>query len=65
MPYEVPSLAQMRAQAEALGVSPTDDDLERVRAFLEVLFPQFEQLEAIVPPDTVPAALYLPLDAEP
>ena len=63
MPYEVPSLDVMRAQAESLGVSPTDEDLERVRAFLTVVYPQFEELERLVPADTVPAGLYLPLDA--
>ncbi len=62
MPYEVPSLEHMRAQAESLGVSPTDEDLARVRAFLIVLYPQFEELERLVPADTVPAGLYLPLD---
>jgi hypothetical protein len=62
VPYEVPSLDLMRAQAESLGVSPTDEDLERVRAFLTVLYPQFEELEQLVPADTVPAGLYLPLD---
>ncbi|MFN8188178.1 MAG: hypothetical protein U0R69_14005 [Gaiellales bacterium] len=61
MPYEVPSLELLREQAAALGVQPTDDDLERVQAFLTVLFPQFEQLEALVPQETVPAGLYLPL----
>jgi hypothetical protein len=62
MAYEVPSLEQMRAQAAVLGISPTDEDLERVRAFLEVLYPQFEELERLVPEDSVPAGLYLPLE---
>lgn len=62
MPYGVPSLALLREQASAMGVHPTDEDLERVRAFLTVLYPQFERLEQIVPPDTVPAGPYLPLE---
>ena len=62
MPYRVPTVEEMRAQAAVLGVDPTDADLERVRAFLEVLYPQFEELERLVPADAVPAGLYLPLD---
>ena len=46
--------------AAAQGVTPTDDDLERVRAFLDVLLPAFEELEALLSPDTVPAGLFLP-----
>lgn len=62
MSYEVPSLEHLRAQAASLGVHPTDDDLVRVRAFLEVLFPQFDRLEQLIPADTVPAGLYLPFE---
>jgi hypothetical protein len=62
MPYEVPSLELLREQAAALGVHPSDEDLERVQAFLAVLYPQFERLEELVAPDTAPAGLYLPLE---
>jgi hypothetical protein len=42
------------------GVEPTDEDLERVQAFLAVLLPAFEELERIVQAETVPAARFLP-----
>jgi len=58
----VPSLEAMRAQAERQGVSPTDEDLLQVQAFLEVLLPAFAELELLVPQDTVPAGLFLPVD---
>jgi hypothetical protein len=57
-----PSLGELRRLAEAQGVAPTEDDLEAVRAFLEVLLPAFEGLEQIVSPATVPAALFLPAE---
>ena len=46
-----PTLAELRSVAEREGVSPTDADLEAVQAFLEVLVPQFEELERLLPPD--------------
>lgn len=55
-----PSLAELRSLAEAQGVAPTDEDLEAVRGFLEVLLPAFEELERVVPSGTVPAGLFLP-----
>lgn len=54
-----PSLAELRSLAEAQGVAPTDEDLEAVRGFLEMLLPAFEELER-VPSGTVPAGLFLP-----
>jgi hypothetical protein len=62
MTFQVPPLHQLRAQAAAQGIHATDDDLERVCGFLNVLYPQFEELERLVPPETVPAALSLPPD---
>jgi hypothetical protein len=56
----IPSLAELRSLVEAQGVTPTDEDLERVRAFLEVLLPACEELERLIPPDTPPAGLFLP-----
>jgi hypothetical protein len=47
---EPPSPAELRRIAEAQGVTPTDEDLEAVRAFLAVLLPAFEELERLVPP---------------
>ena len=61
MAYEVPSLEQMHAHAASLGIHPTDLDLERVQGFLAVLLPQFDELERLIPPDTVPAGHHLPL----
>jgi hypothetical protein len=58
----VPSIEELRAQAALQGVAPADADLERVQAFLAVLLPAFEELEALVPPDTVPAGLFLPVE---
>ncbi len=55
-----PSLAELRTLLEAQGVTPTDADLEAVRAFLDVLLPAFEELERLVPPGTVPAGLFTP-----
>jgi hypothetical protein len=60
MAYDVPSIDELRRQAHAQGIEPGDVDLERVRGFLAVLFPQFEELERLVPADTVPAAVYRP-----
>ena len=41
-------------------MEPTDEDLERVQAFLAVLLPAFEELERIVQAETVPGARFLP-----
>ena len=57
---EAPTVEELRAIAAREGVHPTDADLEAVRGFLRVLLPQFRALEAIVPADTVPAAMFLP-----
>jgi hypothetical protein len=56
----IPSLAELRTLVEAQGVTPTDRDLEAVRAFLEVLVPAWEELEGLIPPDTPPAGLFVP-----
>lgn len=45
-----PSPAELRQIAERQGVSPTDEDLEAVRGFLDILLPAFEELERLVPP---------------
>ncbi len=64
MAESVPSVEEMRAQAHRQGVFPTDDDLERARSFLAVLLPALDELERLVPRATVPAGMYLPLDAQ-
>jgi hypothetical protein len=56
------SLAELRELAEAQGVTPSDEDLEVVREMLAAL--QFEEIEALVRPETVPAGLFLPLEPE-
>jgi hypothetical protein len=50
-----PSLGELRRLTEAQGVTPTDEDLEAVRAFLEVLMPAFDEMERLIPPGTAPA----------
>lgn len=45
-----PSPAELRRIAEMRGVTPTDEDLEAVRAFLAILLPAFEELERLLPP---------------
>ena len=59
-----PSLAELRALAAAQGVAPTDEDLEAVRSFLDVLLPACEEVERLLPPETVPAGLFLPPEGE-
>ncbi len=44
-----PSPAELRRIAEAQGVTPTDEDLEAVRAFLQILLPAFAELERRFP----------------
>jgi hypothetical protein len=56
----VPSIDELRTQAARRGVEATDEDLRQVQGFLEVLLPAFDQLERVVPADTVPAGLFLP-----
>ena len=58
----MPTIDELRVRAAREGVSPTDDDLERVRGFLEVLLPALASLEQLVPADTVPAGMFLPAD---
>lgn len=56
------SLAELRSLAEAQGVAPSEEDLEAVRAILAGF--RFDELERLVPPDTVPAGLFLPVPGE-
>jgi hypothetical protein len=58
----VPSIEELRVRAAEQGVYPSDTDLERVRAFLIVLGPALRELERLVPPETVPAGLFLPVE---
>lgn len=56
------SLAELRSLAEAQGVAPTEDDLEVVRGMLAGL--RYDEIEALVRPETVPAGLFLPVERE-
>lgn len=55
-----PSIDELRREAERLGVSPTDADLEQVRGFLAVVLPAFAELEELVSPKDGPAAVFRP-----
>lgn len=55
-----PSLEQLRELATTLGVEPSDEDLRAVSGFLAVLLPAFRELEELVPPTAVPAAVFRP-----
>ena len=54
MDAESNPVERLRERAEAQGVSPSDDDLEAVRDFLERLLPALEELERRLPPETTP-----------
>ena len=60
MGYEPPTIEDLRRQSTLLGVSPTDEDLGRVQAFLAVLLPQLDEVERLVEADAVPAAGFRP-----
>lgn len=55
-----PSIDELRRQAERLGVSPTDADLEQVHGFLAVVLPAFAELEELVSPADAPAGVFRP-----
>ena len=47
-----PSPEQLRANAAARGVHPTDEDLEAVLGFLTRILPALEDIEERLPEDT-------------
>jgi hypothetical protein len=51
---EFSSLETLREQAALQGVSPTEDDLQAARTFLEVILPLLPSLEQRIPPETAP-----------
>ncbi len=57
---EVPTLEDLRRLAALQWVYPTDEDLEGVLGFLRVLGPQLAEIEESLPPDVVPAGMFLP-----
>jgi hypothetical protein len=54
------SLSILRALAARQGVTPGDDDLEAVQAFLEPVLARLSEIERALPPETPPAGRYLP-----
>jgi hypothetical protein len=55
-----PSIDELRREAERLGVSPTDADLEQVQGFLAVVLPAFAELEHLVDRQDGPAGVFRP-----
>jgi hypothetical protein len=51
-PPEFSSVGPLRELAALQGVSPTDEDLERVLDFLVRIFPALEEIEQRLPPET-------------
>jgi len=47
-----PSIDFLRAAADQQGVSVSDEDLQGVLGFLEVVLPRLEEIEQRVPPGT-------------
>jgi hypothetical protein len=47
-----PPIDFLRAAAAQQGVSPTDEDLEGVLGFLDVVLPRLEEIEERIPPGT-------------
>jgi hypothetical protein len=54
MGSESSSVERLREQAEARGVSPSDEDLEGVLDFLTRILPALEDLEERLPEETEP-----------
>jgi hypothetical protein len=54
MPPEFSSVERLREIAALQGVSPTDEDLEGVLAFLTRILPALEEIESRLPPETAP-----------
>ena len=59
-----PTVTQLRERCLAEGVSPSDDDLAGVVAFLDTLLPTLARLEASLEPGDAVAALFLPDGAD-
>jgi hypothetical protein len=54
MQSEDSPLETLREQAALQGVSPTDEDLEAARTFLEVILAPLRELEERIPPGIEP-----------
>jgi hypothetical protein len=44
----------LRALAAKQGIEPSDDDLEAVLGFLDVILPELDRLEAVLEPEETP-----------
>ena len=56
----MPSLEELRSLARALGIEPEDEDLETAATFLSAILPALREIEEQIPPETRPAALFMP-----
>jgi hypothetical protein len=54
MESESSPVERLREAAAAQGVHPTEEDLEGVRGFLDLILPALEEIEDRLPPDSVP-----------
>jgi hypothetical protein len=54
MQTESNSLDFLRELMARQGVEPSGEDLRAVLAFVEVVLPELERLEALLPPETAP-----------
>ena len=52
--FESNAVERLRELAASQGVSPTDEDLEAVLDFVDLLLPALEEIERLVPPETPP-----------
>jgi hypothetical protein len=57
-----PDVELIRNLAGLEGVSPDDADVENVLEYLSVLLPKLEELRPLIPSNTTPAALFLPVE---
>jgi hypothetical protein len=55
-----PSVEDLRRQAAALGIDASDEDLEGVRGFFEVILPALDEIERTLPADAAPTGVPLP-----
>jgi hypothetical protein len=54
MEPESSPVEHLRDAAATQGVHPTEEDLEGVRGFLDLILPALAEIEDRLPPDTVP-----------
>ena len=54
MEPESSPIERLRDAAAAQGVHPTEEDLEGVRGFLDLILPALAEIEERLPPETAP-----------